>query len=212
MKKILLQIPKNIYLLLSIILFSFVVPVMDNDHLKYFLHEISYSIMLLSIFSIIDKKTQFLKYLLIISISNIWINSFFIDNKIIHYFTYSFSTIVLVITTGIMIHQIVSSKSITAKVIIETICGYLLLGIILFFLNSIVLWHNPNAIEFKTEGYRISSMIYYSYITITTIGYGEILPISPAARSLSILFGVISQLYLALIVAFILGKFVNKTN
>ena len=211
MQILLKKIPKSIYLLLSILLFAFVLPVFDKSEIKLVLYETSYSIMLLSIFSIIDKKTTFLKYLILLSVSIIWL-LYFTNNDIIKYLSYTFSTIVLTAVTGVMIYQIVNSKFITARVIIETICGYLLLGIILFFLNSIVLWHNPQAISFGKNPNLIviSDLIYYSYITITTIGYGEIIPISPAARSLSILFGVISQLYLALIIAFILGKFINK--
>lgn len=210
MKKIISSIPKTIYLLLSIIFFAFIVPIFENGYLKHILFEISYTIMLLSIFSIIDKKIKFLKYFLLFSIFTIWINSIF-EYNIIKYLTYTFSTLILVIVTIVMIRQIIKSKNISAKIIIETICGYLLLGIILFFLNSIILWHSPNAISFPNIN-STSNVIYYSYVTITTIGYGEIIPVSSAARSLSILFGVISQLYLALIIAFILGKFVNKNN
>jgi len=208
MQKLIKKIPKNIYLLISIILFAFVLPIFENIELKYLLFEIAYTIMLLSIFSIIDKKTSFLRYILLLSISTIWINSFF-KNNFITYTTYTFSTLVLIATSGLMIYQIIKSKNVDARIIIDTICGYLLLGIILFFLNSIVLWHNPDAIKFSST-HSTSNLIYYSYVTITTIGYGEIVPISSTARSLSILFGVISQLYLALIIAFILSKFVNK--
>jgi len=208
MQKLIRKVPKNIYLLISIILFAFVVPIFGNAEIKYLLFEISYTIMLLSIFSILDKKTSGLKSILLLSISTIWINSFF-DNSIIQYATYTFSTLVLIITTGLMINQIIYSRNVNAKIIIDTICGYLLLGIILFFLNSIILWNNPDAIKFS-QVHTTGNVIYYSYITITTIGFGEIVPVSSVARSLSILFGVISQLYLALIIAFILSKFTNK--
>jgi len=210
MKKIFKKVHNSIYLLISILVFSFVVPVLYGNNIKTLLFEVSYSVMLFSIFSIIDKKTKYLRYILLVSISTIWLNHF-IDYNIVKYVTYTFSTLVLLVVTGVMIYQVVNSKFITSKVIIETISGYLLLGVVLFFLNLIILSNNPNAISFggNDNSEKFSDVIYYSYITISTIGYGEITPVSPEARSLSIFFGVISQLYLALIIAFILGKYIN---
>ncbi len=211
MQRLIQQIPKSIYLLISILLFAFIIPIIQVQHIKLFLYEASYTIMLFSIFSIIDKKSNFLKYLILLSISTIWLNNFILNDSI-KYLSFIFSVIVLISTTVVMISQIVKSKSISPKVIVETICGYLLIGIILFFLNSILFWHNPNSISinYSNNGAHTTELIYYSFVTITTIGYGEIVPVSSAARSLSVLFGVISQLYLALIIAFILGKFINK--
>jgi len=210
MRKIVKKIHKSIYLLISIVIFSFVVPVLYGNGIKSVLFEISYSVMLFSIYLIIDKKTKILRYVIPVSIITIWIN-YFVDFNMVKYVTYTFSTFVLLTATGVMIHQIVNSKYINSKVIIETICGYLLLGVILFFLNLMVLANNPDAISFGSDNNleKISETIYYSFITISTIGYGEITPVSPVARSLSILFGVMSQLYLALIIAFILGKYIN---
>jgi hypothetical protein len=108
-----------------------------------------------------------------------------------------------------MIKQIVSSKTVSAKVIVETISGYLLIGVIFGFLNSILFWVDPNSIGLGGKN-GISNIMYYSFITVTTIGYGDISPISQAAKSLSILFGIISQLYLTIIMALIIGKFLNE--
>jgi hypothetical protein len=108
-----------------------------------------------------------------------------------------------------MLKQIVSSKTVSGKVIVEVICGYLLIGVILGFLNRVLLWINPGAIGLDGPS-TISDIVYYSFITVTTIGYGDISPVSSAAKSLSILFGVIAQLYLTIIIALIIGKFLNS--
>jgi hypothetical protein len=49
-------------------------------------------------------------------------------------------------------------------------------------------------------------LLYYSFITLTTTGYGEILPISPSARLLASLQSVIGTLYLAVFIAALLGR------
>ena len=206
--------PKSILLLISIFYFVFILPLIKNTRvtgltgLTELMNTIAYSLILLSIFSIIDNKTKFLRYLIILAVSLIWM-MYYSEHVVFEYIAFIFSTIVFVITTGIMIKQIVSSKTVSAKVIVETISGYLLIGVIFGFLNSILFWVDPNSIGLGGKN-GISNIMYYSFITVTTIGYGDISPISQAAKSLSILFGIISQLYLTIIMALIIGKFLNE--
>jgi hypothetical protein len=46
-----------------------------------------------------------------------------------------------------------------------------------------------------------SPMLYYSFITLTTLGYGDVLPVHPAARSLAMFEALIGQLYPAILIA-----------
>ncbi|MGC1091761.1 MAG: potassium channel family protein [Pseudolabrys sp.] len=46
-----------------------------------------------------------------------------------------------------------------------------------------------------------SSLIYFSFVTLTTVGYGDIVPIHPVARSLCNLESIIGQLYPATLLA-----------
>ena len=50
-----------------------------------------------------------------------------------------------------------------------------------------------------------ADLMYFSLITMTTIGYGDITPTSPPARMLSALQGVVAQLYIAIIIARLVG-------
>jgi voltage-gated potassium channel len=54
--------------------------------------------------------------------------------------------------------------------------------------------------------------LYYSFITITTTGYGEMLPISPSARLLASLQAVTGTLYLAVFIAALLGRSSNESD
>ena len=202
------KIPKSIFLLISISIFVFILPLIKHTILIELFNTISYTLILLSIFSIIDNKTKFLRYLIFLAVSLTWL-MYISEYKMFEYVAFSFSILVFVITSMIMIKQIVSSKTVSAKVIVETISGYLLIGVIFGFFNSILFWINPDSIGLG-DAKGISNIMYYSFITVTTIGYGDISPISPAAKSLSILFGVISQLYLTIIMALIIGKYLNE--
>ena len=200
---------KSSLLLLSIFAFVFIFPIIDNKVIHDLFVALSYSLVLLSIFSIIEKKTKFLGYLIVIAIiANIIM--YFADNVHIINFTFLISVITFTITTGVLIKHVSGSENVTISVVIQAISGYLLIGIIAVLLNSILLSLNENALLFSSVGNKFSSVIYYSFITLTTIGYGEILPQTVPARSLSIFIGVAGQLYLTVIIAMIIGKFLSS--
>ncbi|MCK5856970.1 MAG: two pore domain potassium channel family protein [Bacteroidales bacterium] len=205
------SIPKHSLLLLGIVLFIFVFPLLIHGFASQVLITISYTIMLLSVGSIIEQKTKWLYKLVFVAILLQWI-TFFItyeDNPIIEIISFSFSLVIFIITTFIMIQQIISSKKVDVTLVLEAIIGYLLIGIIFTLLNVLIILINPSAIGFSSAKPFIGEVIYYSFVTVTTIGYGDISPISQIARSTAILFGLIGQLYLTIVIAFIIGKYLN---
>ena len=48
-------------------------------------------------------------------------------------------------------------------------------------------------------------LIYYSFITLTTAGYGDVYPVHPAARSLAVTEALVGQLYIAIMIASLVG-------
>jgi hypothetical protein len=64
---------------------------------------------------------------------------------------------------------------------------------------------NPDAFSrmppHPTEAAAASNMLYFSFTTLTSTGFGEILPIDPFARSMANLESVVGQLYLAILLA-----------
>jgi hypothetical protein len=57
----------------------------------------------------------------------------------------------------------------------------------------------------------LSDIIYFSYITLTTLGYGEIIPVNAFARSLAIIEAIIGVMYLAIIISRVVGLFIAKS-
>jgi hypothetical protein len=49
--------------------------------------------------------------------------------------------------------------------------------------------------------------LYYSFVTLTTLGFGDVTPVHPVVRTLSYLEAVIGQLYLAVLVASLVGRY-----
>ena len=86
------------------------------------------------------------------------------------------------------------------------LCIYLLIGMLFAFAFGALAVLQPGALFSNgTEG-DLQSHLYFSFITITTTGYGDLAPAGNLARSLSMLEALIGQLYLVTVVAVIVGN------
>ncbi|MBM4153061.1 MAG: two pore domain potassium channel family protein, partial [Kiritimatiellaceae bacterium] len=53
---------------------------------------------------------------------------------------------------------------------------------------------------------------YFSLVTMTTIGYGDIAPLNPFVRMVAVMAGVLSQFYMAVVVAVIVGRLMSQAD
>ena len=102
------------------------------------------------------------------------------------------------------------TKEITASVIIGAFAGYFMIGVINFFIYSLLDLAYPDTTNVDmTTNSGIGDMLYFSFITLTTIGYGDFSPTSALGQKLAILQGLIGQFYIAIIMAILVGKFLT---
>jgi voltage-gated potassium channel len=113
-----------------------------------------------------------------------------------------------------LIRQIATARKVSAGVILGSVTGYLLLGLI-FSIFIIFIMQNDSSAFTSPPGQTIDSQeninrsvpLYFSFVTLATLGYGDIVPLKPYTRSLSTLMAVTGQFYIAIIVALLVGKF-----
>jgi hypothetical protein len=202
-------------LLVGIVLFVFVFPLFKTTGGKgHLLVPVSYTLMLMSVSAIINPKKILFFVLIGLAVLFQWFVFIFnpADFPIFSYLAFAFSLIVFSLATYIMIVQIISSKEVDTSLVLQSVLAYLLIGVILVLVNVLIVSVNPGAIGFATNNPGFDEIIYYSFVTYTTIGFGDISPVSSAARVVAIAFGLIGQLYLTIIIAFIVGKFLNKQS
>jgi voltage-gated potassium channel len=106
--------------------------------------------------------------------------------------------------------QISRARNVTARVILEAINAYLLMGVLFSILVSLLVHHDPNSFSFGRSPFPVLNSLYFGFVSMSTLGYGDMLPISPQAKSLATLISVCGQLYLAIIVALLVGKISSK--
>jgi hypothetical protein len=79
---------------------------------------------------------------------------------------------------------------------------YLLLGLVWGVIYATIEMHAPGSFAGTLRlDERLSDWVYYSFVTLTTVGYGDITPLSMAARAVAMLEALVGQLYPAIIIA-----------
>ena len=90
--------------------------------------------------------------------------------------------------------------------ILVSIAGYLLIGIFggqLFYALNLAF---PNSFNIASEK-PLFALTYYSFTTLTSLGFGDILPLTQASQSLSLIIALSGELYITILVAIIVGKY-----
>lgn len=111
----------------------------------------------------------------------------------------------LMIAIVVLIVRIFSEKVITGETIKGGIAVYFMMGFFWAYLYSILILLDPQSISFPLESLEYSGITYFSFTTLTTLGYGDINPVSWMARNLTILESTIGQVYLTVLIARLVG-------
>jgi hypothetical protein len=112
------------------------------------------------------------------------------------------SLLSLLLFLVVVLGQTLRAGPITFHRILGAIAAYLLLGIIWAYAYALLAHLRPGAFSgpvSPADGPR--AFFYFSFVTLTTVGYGDVLPLHPVARSLAMLEAVTGPLYLAILVA-----------
>jgi hypothetical protein len=113
-----------------------------------------------------------------------------------------FSLTAVLTIVFVVLAQVFREGPVNAMRVQGAVAAYLLLGVAYAYAYQIDAHLNPAAIA-STEG-RITTFvewIYFSFCTLSTVGYGDIVPTSRVSRSLAIAEGISGQLYLAILIA-----------
>ena len=210
----------NLILLICLLIFVFFYPEL-SVHRKIMLNIIFTAIILSSTFSLefSEKKQNILIGFGIATIFLIWIDLFIANEFLgvtILFFFFCFNAFI----TVFMIRHIARSENVTSIILINSVNGYLLIGILgavllamIEKLREIVFNLDAGVINFAgstAQGFH--DYIYFSLVTMTTLGYGDVTPVSSSAKSITIIIAVTGQLYLTILVAMLVGKFLGRTK
>ena len=107
-----------------------------------------------------------------------------------------------------------SQRTVTVDAIIGGFCAYMLIGVLCGILYTNIETINPGSFNFgphaliKEFGRNSSLLNYYSFSSLLTLGLGDITPMSPTARALTIIEGLVGQFYIVFFISSLVGMFI----
>ncbi len=179
------------------------------------LFNLSYTaIFFMAIFSV-QTKRRFILWGAIVATITEWMATS-LDMQYLLEISYAVNVIFFTVVVGKMIYEIARTPDVNVTVIVEALNCYLLIGFIFSLLVTFMMMADPDAYNFSwvfltniDDVSHISEILYFTFVTFTTLGYGDVVPQTPVARSLAILISVIGQIYIAIIIALLVGKFAS---
>jgi hypothetical protein len=109
--------------------------------------------------------------------------------------------LLLFATALVVLRRVLSHQTVTSRTLSGAVSAFLFVGLAFACAaEAIVLW-NPDAYSTPNGVTNFGAMLYFSFVTIATLGYGDIVPVTPFARSLATMESVMGQIYLVTIVA-----------
>lgn len=199
------------YLLASILLVFFIGPVaFDYGLLSIVNLEILFLVIL--IFSIfLHRHDSKLFKVTVVSLIIILINILFFDNNqsVSQYFL---KILIVSITIVELFREIFKTKIIDSHIISSAISIYVLVGIFWYLLFMFLLMIDPDSFYIRNFNPEMVSidMIYFSFTTLTTLGYGDITPVSYTAKMWSITEAMMGVMFLAVMISRVVSLFGSK--
>jgi hypothetical protein len=207
----------NTFLLLMVFFTIFLIPLFPVSA-----HRILYNLSFTAIFFVaifsVQTKRRFIVWGAILATITEWMAAY-LDMFYLLEISFLVNVIFFAVIVGKMIYEIARTSEVNVRVIIEALNCYLLIGFIFSLLVTFVMISDPDAYNFSwvfstniDDVSHISEILYYTFVTFTTLGYGDVVPQTPVARSLAILISITGQIYIAIIIAMLVGKFASTQN
>lgn len=108
---------------------------------------------------------------------------------------------------------------VTSDVLRGTICVYFMIGFAFAAIFTLIEIFYPNSfkgfvdrVPFLSHGHYHSELVYFSFITLLAIGYGDITPVSDIGQMFAVSEGLVGQFYLAILVARMVSVYAIRAN
>ncbi len=200
------------YLLFSLFLLLLVAPLFEGAFVGLMILDIAYSAVLLSaVYAVSEKKRLFtLTVVFVVPIIIARWSNYFLNNDSLALASKSLTLAFFVFIICAMLSHVVKDEEVTANKICGALSVYLLIGVTWAALFTIIEGIRPQSFviaDVQGAGVREMSthFMYYSFVTLTTLGYGDIAPLTPTAKAFSFVEAVIGQIYLAVLIARLVG-------
>ncbi|MGI4874475.1 MAG: ion channel [Janthinobacterium lividum] len=123
----------------------------------------------------------------------------------------AYSVFCFIVTLRIF-RKVLAPSRVTTELLAATMCGFVLLGMVGTFLFVLIDLVQPGAFTGVVSGAAsVQGLNYFSFVTLLTVGYGDIVPVSNVARKAVLLLGLTGHFYDVFVISVIVGKYIGST-
>lgn len=163
-----------------------------------------------------NKQRRLILHILVLSICSTPLLSYFIgfSKEMLIFLSISYTLFFIYIFHEVLLFLIKPSY-INKDIIIASGCGYLLLIEMATFIQQAIFYIQPLAYKGLDTSHPTATFVdfvYFSSITITSIGFGDILPAIHYTKLLTSLIGIVGQFYSVVLVGILISKFTSQNN
>jgi voltage-gated potassium channel Kch len=209
---------KDRFLLLIVFMVALVVlgPFIEGFLRLRFFMNLCFSIIFIATIYAVSQKRQYIIFaatLLIPVLLAVWTPNI-PENNILLTTGYLCGLIVIAFAVISILTFIFSQQEVTRQTISAAVAVYLLLALMWTFIYRLIENLYPGSFAVAHDKLLLAENIYlyFSLVTITTLGYGDITPIGSQAVALSVLEAITGQIYLVVVVAWFVGLYVSKKS
>lgn len=205
-----------VYLMLVILAMVLTTPFLQDYLRVRILLDVFYTAIFLVALYVVSQKKRLVKLAAVFAVPmifSLWAAYFFASDHIV-----TLGRVCGIIFLVLAIYHcgrfILKSPQVTRDVIIAAIVIYLLMALMWSFAYALLEHYQPASFIYQ-EGLASDSrqfFLYYSFVTLTTLGYGDITPLTEKAKSLTILEAVIGQVYLVVVLSWLVGMYVSRKS
>ncbi len=199
------------FLLLTSVLAQY--PAIGGDQILMFVIEAT---LIVGIWSLVRHRFWFMAGVVLIAIGamNIILDAIF-NHSWAPYINLIVALLFYLFTTVIAFRSLLTGNRINLNMIMGSICVYILVGIswsIFYFFVSVIHPGAFNGVTVIGAKQQFYDLLYYSFVTLSTLGYGDITPVTPIARTLAYIEALFGQFYIAILVASFVGMHITNSQ
>ncbi|MBW1744665.1 MAG: two pore domain potassium channel family protein [Deltaproteobacteria bacterium] len=219
-----IQIGRFLFLFISIVLVFVLRPFLESLVGIRLLVSIFFTLILLSgVFAVHQSKGPFIAALIMALLAGVGLWSYRLTEiTAFGVMSHIVSMLFLGYLAAVILGHIFREKEITADMIMGAICVYFLLGWLWADIYGLLEMLKPGSFRPSqgsgvetwdyVSGVETWDYVYFSFVTLTTLGYGDVTPVSSAAQSFAILEAVTGQLFIAVLIARLVGTHISQSR
>jgi len=205
------RIPRNAALLVVLLVLILASPFVSDDS-GWFLGEVMFdAILLAGVYSVSDGRHRWPFLVLTTMTLAVRWGELLLGIRGFHEGALLLTLVWLVYAIAVIVGHLFRRREVSVDTILGAVVTYLLIAVAFMFVFQLLEVVRPGSLSGISDEVRadrsnlVDALMYFSLVCLTTMGYGDIVPVSGFARPLAVLEGVIGQLYLAVMIARLVG-------